>query len=134
MKKHVIAALLSASSCFAVGAASAADADDISGTVKSGKGPEAGVWVIAEAKDLPAHYVKSVVTDDQGRYVMPALPKGQYKLWVRGYGLVDSDQVDSEPGGHVDLTAKIAPSAKEAAEYYPAAYWYAMLNPPPDSD
>ncbi len=102
--------------------------------MKSAKGPEAGVWVIAEAKDLPAHYVKSVVTDDQGRYVMPALPKGNYKLWVRGYGLVDSTAVDATPGSHVDLTAMVAPSAKDAAQYYPAAYWYAMLNPPPESD
>ena len=136
MKKHLLALL--ASGCLFGGTALAADikisGDDIGGVVKSAKGPEAGVWVIAEAKDLPAHYVKSVVTDDQGRYVMPALPKGNYKLWVRGYGLVDSTAVDATPGSHVDLTAMVAPSAKDAAQYYPAAYWYAMLNPPPESD
>ncbi len=42
-------------------------ADTIGGVVKSTKGPEAGVWVIAETKDLPNRFVKIVVTDDQGR-------------------------------------------------------------------
>src|SRR5882757_10597471 len=100
MKKHLL--VLLASGYLTGGTALAADikisGDDIGGVVKSAKGPEAGVWVIAEAKDLPAHYVKSVVTDDEGRYVMPALPKGNYKLWVRGYGLVDSTAVDATPG------------------------------------
>jgi hypothetical protein len=49
--------------------------DDIGGVVTSSKGPEAGVWVIAETKDLPTGYRKIVVTDDQGRYVIPELPK-----------------------------------------------------------
>jgi hypothetical protein len=31
----------------------ALDADDIGGIVSSSKGPEAGVWVIAESKDSP---------------------------------------------------------------------------------
>ena len=42
-------------------------------------------------------YAKVVVTDDQGRYVVPDLPKAKYKVWVRGYGLVDSPKVDGEP-------------------------------------
>jgi len=83
--------------------------------VKSAKGPEAGVWVIAEAKDLPAHYVKSVVTDDLGRDVVPALPKGNYKLWVRGYGLVDSTPVDAKPGALLDLAAMVAPRMPPSA-------------------
>ena len=29
------------------------DSDDIAGVVSSPKGPEAGVWVIAETRDLP---------------------------------------------------------------------------------
>ena len=52
-------------------------------------GPEAGVWVIAETTDLPTNYAKIVVTDDQGRYVIPDLPTANYQVWVRGYGLVD---------------------------------------------
>src|SRR5262245_56324201 len=63
---------------------------NISGTVTSGNGPEAGVWVIAETTDLPTKYAKLVVTDDQGRYLIPDLPKANYRVWVRGYVLVDS--------------------------------------------
>src|SRR5438067_10675218 len=65
----------------------------ISGVVKSDKGPEAGVWVIAETKDLPTNFIKIVVTDDQGRFMMPPLPAANYRVWVRGYGLVDSTAV-----------------------------------------
>src|SRR5262245_20983417 len=80
------------------GAAVAIDNDDIGGVVTSSKGPEAGVWVIAETKDLPTGYSKSVVTDDQGRYVIPDLPKANYQVWVRGYGLIDSKKVTAVPG------------------------------------
>ncbi|MBI4460256.1 MAG: carboxypeptidase regulatory-like domain-containing protein, partial [Acidobacteria bacterium] len=62
------------------------DADDIGGVVSSAKGPEAGVWVIAETMDLPTKFVRVVVTDDQGRYLVPDLPKANYSVWVRGYG------------------------------------------------
>jgi hypothetical protein len=79
-------------------AAVAIDNDDIGGVVTGPKGPEAGVWVIAETRDLPTRYAKMVVTDDQGRYVVPDLPKAKYKVWVRGYGLVDSEKVDVQPG------------------------------------
>jgi hypothetical protein len=71
-----------------------------------------------------------VVTDDQGRYVLPDLPKAKYKIWVRGYGLVDSPKVDSEPGKQLNLTAVKAPDDKAAAEYYPAIYWYSMIKTP----
>ena len=71
----------------------AIDNDDIGGVVTSAKGPEAGVWVIAETTDLPTRFAKMVVTDDQGRYVLPDLPKANYNIWVRGYGLVDSPKV-----------------------------------------
>ncbi len=128
------AAVLTASPSFAADSAIQIVADDIGGVVTSAKGPEAGVWVIAETKELPTRYIKIVVTDDKGRYVLPGLPKAKYKLWVRGYGLVDSKQVDGTPGNRVDLTATVAPDAKAAAEYYPAAYWYAMLQPPAASE
>ena len=45
--------------------------------VASSKGPEAGVWVIAETTYLPTRYIKEVVTDDRGRYLIPDLPEGQ---------------------------------------------------------
>ena len=76
----------------------AIDNDDIGGVVTGPNGPEAGVWVIAETRDLPVRYIKIVVTDDQGRYVIPDLPKAKYDVWVRGYGLVDSAKATSEPG------------------------------------
>jgi hypothetical protein len=106
---------------------------DFGGTVTSPNGPEAGVWVIAETTDLPTKYIKIVVTDDQGRYLMPDLPKANYTVWVRGYGLVDSAKVQSAPGQHLDLTAVLAPDATAAAEYYPAQYWYSMLKIPAKS-
>jgi hypothetical protein len=111
----------------------AIDADDIGGVVTGASGPEAGVWVIAETTDLGTKMAKMVVTDDQGRYVIPDLPKAKYKVWVRGYGLVDSAKVDSEPGKQLNLTAVKAPNEKAAAEYYPAIYWYSMINVPAES-
>src|SRR5262245_12552849 len=76
----------------------AIDKDDIGGVVTGPNGPEAGVWVIAETRDLPTRYAKMVVTDDQGRYVVPDLPNGKYKVWVRGYGIKDSPHLDATPG------------------------------------
>jgi hypothetical protein len=110
------------------------DGDDIGGVVTSTKGPEAGVWVIAETTDLPTKYSSTVVTDDQGRYLLPDLPKANYNIWVRGYGLVDSRKVQSSPGRNLNLTAVIAPSAGEAAQYYPAGHWWALLQPPAKSE
>src|SRR6266850_6892979 len=86
------------------------DNDDLGGVVTSAKGPEAGVWVIAETVDLPTKFVRIVVTDDQGRYVIPGLPKATYQVWVRGYGLVDSEAVDSLPGKRINLKAVVAPT------------------------
>ena len=106
------------------------DADDIGGVVTGSNGPEAGVWVIAETTDLPTKFAKIVVSDDQGRYVVPDLPKARYKVWVRGYGLVDSPKVDGEPGKPLNLRAVPAPDAAAAARYYPAIYWYSMLKIP----
>lgn len=108
----------------------AIDPDDIGGVVSGPRGPEAGVWVIAETRDLPVRYVKIVVTDDQGRYVIPDLPAAGYSVWARGYGLVDSAKATAQPGQHVNITARVAPSAAEAAHYYPAIYWYSMLRIP----
>ena len=104
--------------------------DEIGGVVKSTLGPEAGVWVIAETNDFSTRFAKIVVTDDQGRYLVPDLPKANYRVWVRGYGLADSTEVRAVPGGTLDLTAVVAPDAATAAKVYPAAYWYAMLKVP----
>ena len=106
------------------------DADDLGGVVRSAKGPEAGVWVIAETNDLPTPYVKIVVTDDQGRYLLPDLPKANYSVFVRGYGLVDSPRVTATAGKALNLTAVPAPNAHAAAQYYPAANWLSLLRIP----
>ena len=86
----------------------AIDNDDIGGVVTGPKGPEAGVWVIAETRDLPVRYIKSVVTDDRGRFVVPDLPSATYQVWARGYGLVDSAKTAAKPGQRVSITAVVA--------------------------
>ena len=103
--------------------------DNIGGVVMGSNGPEAGVWVIAETTDLPTRLIKSVVTDEQGRYLIPELPKANYEVFARGYGLKDSARQKSEPGKAVNLTTTAA-TPKEAAEHYPAIYWYSMLKVP----
>src|SRR5260370_18563644 len=110
------------------------DSDDIGGVVSSAKGPEAGVWVIAETTDLPTKFAKIVVTDDRGRYVIPDLPKANYSVWVRGYGLVDSVKMKTSPGKIVNLVAEVAANPRAAAEYYPATYWYSLLRVPDKSE
>jgi hypothetical protein len=122
--------LLASSTPLEAQTAVAIDADDIGGVVTGPHGPEAGVWVIAETRDLPTRYAKMVVTDDQGRYVVPDLPKANYQVWVRGYGLIDSPKADATPGKQVNLTAVAAPNDAAAAQYYPAIYWFSMLKIP----
>lgn len=102
----------------------------IGGVVTSAKGPEAGVWVIAETTDLPTRYSKTVVTGDNGRYLIPDLPKATYTVWARGYGLLDSPKVRTATGKTVDLKPVVAPNAKAAADYYPASYWYSLMKVP----
>jgi hypothetical protein len=111
-------------------AAVTVDASNIGGTVTGPNGPEAGVWVIAETNDLGTGFAKVVVTDEQGRYLIPDLPKANYTIWVRGYGLVDSQKISSEPGKLVNLTATPAPNEAAAANYYPGMYWYSLLEIP----
>jgi hypothetical protein len=129
-----LVASLSVVSARQAGPAPAIDDDDVGGVVTGPNGPEAGVWVIAETTNLPTRLVKSVVTDDEGRYVVPDLPTAEYDVWVRGYGLVDSPKVMTTPGNIVNLTAVAAPDKRAAAEYYPAQYWFSMLQLPPASD
>ena len=107
----------------------------ISGVVESSSGPEAGVWVIAETEELGTTFAKIVVTDDNGRFVLPELPDATYDVWVRGYGLVDPRKVRLSPDRDgVALEAVIAPTAADAAQYYPGNYWYSLIEPPPKSD
>jgi hypothetical protein len=107
----------------------------ISGTVTSAKGPEAGVWVIAESDSFRSAFRKIVVTDDRGRYLLPELPKdAQYRVWVRGYGLTDSQPVPGKIDSTLNLTAVVAKTPREAAQVYPASYWGALIEPPKASE
>jgi hypothetical protein len=128
------AVLVGSSAAQQTGDAVRIDNDDIGGVVTSAKGPEAGVWVIAETSDLPTKFVRIVATDDRGRYVAPDLPKANYSVWVRGYGLMDSPKVQTQPGKILNLTAVVAPNPRAAAQYYPAIYWYSLLQVPAKSE
>ena len=114
-RKRIFAGCAGATALLLGGAAVAATIDisahDIGGQVIGDKGPEAGVWVIAETKDFPTKFAKVVVTDDQGRFVIPDLPDANYKVWVRGYGLQDTAQSDARPGKQIHFKAAPAPSA-----------------------
>lgn len=107
------------------------DNDDIGGTVTSDSGPEAGVWVIAETSDLATRFTRIVVTDEEGRFVLPDLPRASYEIFVRGYGLLDSKRVSVRPGQRLELTSVVASSEREAAIVYPAAYWLTVMRVPP---
>jgi hypothetical protein len=118
---------------YAAGAEPRMAATSIAGTVTSAHGAEAGVWVIAETHDFQTRFAKIVVTDEAGRYLIPELPDAKYRVWVRGYGLVDSRGADATPGHHLDIATDIASDAATAAKTYPAAYWYAMMKIPEES-
>jgi hypothetical protein len=130
--KQTVLVILALSLAVATGLLTAQNAgpNEISGVVASAKGPEAGVWVIAETHDLATGFIKTVVTDDQGRFLVPDLPKANYTVWARGYGLVDSPKVTTTPGKTVNLKPTPAPDAKTAAQLYPGNYWYAMMKVP----
>ncbi len=108
----------------------------IGGVVVNSQGAkaEAGVWVIAETKSLPVPFRKIVVTDDKGRFLVPDLADGDYELWVRGYGLKDSEPVKAVRGGQVKLQVANAATPQEAAKIYPASYWTSLIQPPTGSD
>jgi hypothetical protein len=112
----------------------AIDSNDLAGRVTGPSGPEAGVWVIAETKDLPTPFAKIVVTDDQGRYLVPDLPVANYSVWVRGYGLVDSPKTQTTPGKNLNLKAVPASSPAAAAQYYPASQWLSLMEMPAKSE
>jgi len=135
MGRAVLAVIFFAiAACLAGTVVYAQPADAISGVVRSANGPEAGVWVIAETSDFATRFARIVVTDDAGRYLIPALPRAHYRVWVRGYGLLDSAKVDARLGQRLDLSARLAPDPASAARVYPAAYWYAMLAIPDASE
>ena len=127
-------ALLAAIGLSALQRAPEAAGDSLTGVVSSATGPEAGVWVIAETDDFETSFRKIVVTDDAGGFLVPDLPAADYQVWVRGYGLADSAKRAARPGDSLDLTATAAATPHDAAQIYPANYWYSLLEVPPASD
>ena len=73
---------------------------------------------------------KIVVTDGEGRFLLPDLPPADYSVWVRGYGVEDSAKASAKPGATLDIQVSEAGSAVEAARIYPASYWLSMFRPP----
>ncbi len=66
--------------------------------------------------------------------MLPDLPSATYEVWVRGYGLVDSPKIEATPGTIQNLTAVVAPNPRAAAHYYPAGYWWSLLQVPDKSE
>ena len=118
----------------ASGQPTAAGETSIAGVVRSPAGPEAGVWVIAETDDLETGFRKIVVTGDDGRFLIPELATATYDVWVRGYGLADSERQTARPGDALELTVGAAATPQEAASVYPANYWYSLIEVPPPAD
>ena len=111
------------------------DNDDLGGTVTGPKGPEAGVWVIAETTDLPTKFAKIVVTDDRGRYLIPGSAEGQLqRVGARLRAGRFAEDADRAPGRTLNLTAVPAPNPRAAAEYYPAGYWFSLMKVPDKSE
>ena len=111
----------------------AVDADDIGGVVtglagRSRRVRHRGDDQPANASDQERGHRRS------GRYLIPDLPRATYDVWVRGYGLIDSQKVKATPGKALPLTAVAAPSPRVAAGKHPAQYWLSLLQVPPVSD
>ena len=128
------AVLLAGGVLWLTGANASAAGDDIGGVVRSAGGGEAGVWVIAETDDLETTFRKIVVTGDDGRFLVPDLPDAAYEVWVRGYGLADSEKQPARPGDELTLAVTAAATPQEAARIYPASYWYSLLEVPAESE
>jgi len=130
----MVMAAAMASACRAPAAPLNVDSTSIGGVVQNGTRPEAGVWVIAETDGLPTHFSRIVVTDDNGQFLIPDLPaSASYDVWVRGYGLRDSQPVKAPRGERLTLQVENAQTPQEAAKIYPANYWLSLYQPPPTS-
>lgn len=108
--------------------------DDIDGTVTVVDGEPGGLWVIAQTTDTPSPFRKIAVTADDGRFVIPDVPRdAAYRVWLRGYGIEDSAEYWARSEHVVDFEIALASTPQAAAQSYPANYWLSLLNLP-DTD
>ena len=116
--------------------APAIDADDIGGVVTGPRGPEAGVWVIAETTDLPTKFVRIVVTDDQRPVCRSPIFRKRTTtsgcaatVWSirRKYRVAPGKIAESHGRRGAEMP-------RAAAQYYPAGYWFSLLNVPDKSE
>jgi hypothetical protein len=86
-----------------------AQAAYLSGVVQGAQGPEVGVSVIAETKDLPTNVIEIVVTDDRGRFML--------HLWGNPpYDPADPHNPMLDSNGRVWMTSKIRANQFQRAD------------------
>jgi len=96
-----VAAIVAA--CMSAPQGGATSAGDIGGTVASSKRSRSRRVGDRRNDRPPRRSTPARRHDDRGRYLIPDLPKANYSVWTRGYGLVDSPKVQSAPGATLDL-------------------------------
>ena len=99
------------------------------------KGPEAGVWVIAETTGLPTKFVRIVVTDDRGRYLVAGSAEGHVqRLGARlRPGRFGQGRVHARAGSSIS-PRRLRRIPHAAAQYYPAGYWFSLIKVPDKSE
>src|SRR5262249_1117831 len=86
-------------------AVSSADAATITGTVKGPDGaPFRGAFV--QARNAQLKMTVSVLTDNQGRYVVENLPAGDYRLGIRAVGYTAAPKSSLKLAADQDLSAQ----------------------------
>ena len=109
----------------------AVDADDIGGVVSGPKGPEAGVWVIAETTE-PPHEIRPHRRHRRSRPVSGAGSAEAPRMTSGCAATAWSIRPRSSPARarQLNLTATIAPDPHAAAQYYPSGYWFSLIKVP----
>ena len=90
--------------------------------------------VVTETTDLPTRPVDLVVTDDKVAISFPDLPR---PITTSGRGGTASwilRKCKRSPARWLMLKPVVAPDAAAAAQYYPADYWYSLLEVPKASE
>lgn len=120
--------------------------DEIGGTVSNAGDPLVGAWVTAmmltgeqiqptdsDIGYAPVNMLKTVVTDNNGNYIIPDLdPDQEYDVMIRVYGYPDVTITGQSTGNRTDYEYSDADvlSQQDAAQAYPANYWKSMIDYP----